>query len=159
VAGCDTYIQLVGTPHPAPWKGEQFRGVDLASLKASVQAAQVSGVENFIYVSVAQPAPMMKEYVAVRKEGEQIVAAAGLIATILRPWYVLGPGHRWPYALKPAYRLMELIPATRGTALRCGLLTLDELVRALIWAVDHAPKSTQILDVPAMRLCATEAET
>jgi uncharacterized protein YbjT (DUF2867 family) len=151
VAGCDTYIQLVGTPHPAPWKGEQFRNVDLASLKASVQAARVSGVENFIYVSVAQPAPIMKEYVAVRKQGEQIIKASGLRATILRPWYVLGPGHRWPYALKPVYGLMELIPATREAALRCGLLTLEEVVGALIWAVEHGPGSTQILDVPAMR--------
>jgi uncharacterized protein YbjT (DUF2867 family) len=108
-------------------------------------------VENFIYVSVAQPAPMMKEYVAVRKQGEQIIEAAGLGATILRPWYVLGPGHRWPYMLKPAYWLMELIPATRDTALRCGLLTREEVVASLIWAAERGSGSTQILDVPAMR--------
>src|SRR5205085_394212 len=34
-----TYIHLVGTPHPAPWKGAQFRAVDLVALKASVAAA------------------------------------------------------------------------------------------------------------------------
>ncbi len=140
VAGCDTFIQLVGTPQPAPWKGEEFRNVDLVSLKASVAAAQSSGVENFIYVSVAHPAPMMKEYIAVRQEGERIIEAAGLRATILRPWYMLGPGHRWPYGLVPVYWLMERFPATRETALRCGLLTLEEMVSGLVWRLSTRRK-------------------
>src|SRR5579885_3691186 len=29
----DTFVQLVGTPHPAPWKGRAFRAVDLASAR------------------------------------------------------------------------------------------------------------------------------
>jgi hypothetical protein len=37
-------------------------------------------------------------------------------ATILRPWYVLGPGHQWPYLLLPMYKLMELLPSTREGA-------------------------------------------
>ena len=36
--------------------------------------------------------------------------------TILRPWYVLGPGHRWPYALKPMYLRDLLILLFRITA-------------------------------------------
>jgi len=45
----------------------------------------------------------MKAYIAVREECEEIIQESGLNATILRPWYVLGPGHRWPYMLLPMY--------------------------------------------------------
>ena len=33
MAGCDTLVQLVGTPHPSPAKAAQFRTVDLASAR------------------------------------------------------------------------------------------------------------------------------
>jgi len=64
-----------------------------------------------------------------------LIRSAGFNATIVRPWYVLGPGHRWPYLLLPAYLLMEKIPATRSTALRLGLVTNREMVGALRTAV------------------------
>jgi hypothetical protein len=59
-----------------------------------------------------------------------------LNATILRPWYVLGPGHRWPYALLPFYKICEWLPFTRAGALRLGLVTLDQLLLALVQAVE-----------------------
>src|SRR5688572_10199023 len=62
-AGCDTFVHLVGTPHPAPWKGAQFRAVDLVSLKASLAAAKGARVSHFVYVSVAHPAPVMQSYI------------------------------------------------------------------------------------------------
>ena len=34
----------------------------------------------------------MHAYVAARVQGESLVTATGIPATILRPWYVLGPG-------------------------------------------------------------------
>ncbi|HEY6064659.1 MAG TPA: NAD(P)H-binding protein, partial [Thermoanaerobaculia bacterium] len=103
VAPAKTFVQLVGVSHPSPAKAAEFRSVDLASVRASADAAARAGVEHFVYLSVAQPAPaIMKEYAAVRAEGEAIVRATGMNATFLRPWYVLGPGHRWPYLLLPA---------------------------------------------------------
>jgi uncharacterized protein YbjT (DUF2867 family) len=77
----------------------------------------------------------MKTYQAVRAEGENMIGVSGLAATILRPWYVLGPGHRWPYALVPMYWLFERIPGTRETARRLGLVTLDEMVAAVVRSV------------------------
>ena len=53
-----------------------------------------------------------------RRSGE-----SGLNATILRPWYVLGPGRRWPLVLTPLYWLMEAIPSTRDGARRLGLVS------------------------------------
>jgi uncharacterized protein YbjT (DUF2867 family) len=151
VSAGDTFVQLTGVAHPAPWKEQAFRAIDLASLNASAAVAKLAGVPHFVYISVAQPAPVMKAYIRVRQEGEWTLKTLGLTTTILRPWYVLGPGHRWPAALKPVYRLLEAIPATRDVARRLGLVTLDQMATALLWAVENPPAETRILDVPAIR--------
>ena len=147
----DTFVQLVGVPHPSPAKAKEFRAIDLVSVRASVSAASRSGVRHFVYVSVAQPAPMMKVYQQVRAEGEALIRASGMSATILRPWYILGPGHRWPYLLLPFYWLCERIPATRAGARRLGLVTLRQMIDALIGAVEHAPSGVRIMEVPEIK--------
>lgn len=151
VAAGDTFVHLVGVTHPAPWKGRQFRAVDLAALKASAAAAAAAGVGHFVLVSVAHPAPVMKAYIAVRRECESILEKAGLTATVLRPWYVLGPGHRWPVVLKPLYAMAERLPALREGALRLGLVTREEMVGALSWAVENPPRLTRVLSVSEIR--------
>ena len=93
VAPSDTLVHLVGTPHPNPSKAQEFTAVDLASIRAAAANASTAIVRHLVYVNVAHPAPVMHAYIAVRQEGEALVRATGIPATILRPWYVLGPGH------------------------------------------------------------------
>lgn len=151
IGDADTLVHLVGVSHPSPAKATAFREVDLASLRAALAAAVHAGVRHFIYLSVAQPAPVMHAYVAARAEGEALLRASGIAATILRPWYVLGPGHRWPLLLLPLYRLAELLPATREGACRLGLVTLEQLLGALIASVESVPSRCRVLDVTAIR--------
>ncbi|HVT61752.1 MAG TPA: NAD(P)H-binding protein [Thermoanaerobaculia bacterium] len=151
VAAADTLIHLVGVSHPAPWKEAEFRRVDLASARATIAAANAAGVRQCVYLSVAQPAPVMRSYIAVRAECEQRFRDAGLSATFVRPWYVLGPRHRWPLLLVPLYALAELLPASRETARRLGLVTLRQMVAALVWAVEHPAAGTRILAVDDIR--------
>jgi len=149
----DTLVHLVGTPHPDPSKAASFEAVDLASIRASVAAAQRVPLRQLVYVSVAQPAPVMKAYVDARARGEAAIRAANLTATILRPWYVLGPGHWWPLLLAPAYTILEWMPGTRASARRLGLVTLGQMIAALVTAVETRPPAGQqrIVDVPAIR--------
>lgn len=151
VRGYDTLVQLVGVPKPSPWKGAQFRAIDGPSVRASITAASNAGVRHMVYVSVAQPAPVMQDYIAVRRDCEAAIAAAGLVATILRPWYILGPGHWWPLALQPVYRVLERVPATRAAAMRLGLVTIREMLAALLWSIEHPPVKTRVIDVPDIR--------
>jgi uncharacterized protein YbjT (DUF2867 family) len=151
VAPADTFVHLVGISHPAPWKEEQFRQVDLGSVRASVAATQEAPFRHFVYLSVAQPAPVMRSYVAIRAECEALITATGIPATFIRPWYVLGPGHRWPYALIPFYAMAERFPAVRDTARRLGLVTLRQMIATLVWAVENRPDGNRILDVEAIR--------
>jgi uncharacterized protein YbjT (DUF2867 family) len=149
----DTVIHLVGTPHPTPSKADQFEKIDLVSIRATVAAAKKIGIAHLIYVSVAQPAPVMQAYLWVRTLGETMIRESGLTATIVRPWYVLGPGRRWPMLIKPLYRLAEMIPITRATAERLGLITIEQMITGLVSAVENPPVRGQrrIVDVPAIR--------
>jgi nucleoside-diphosphate-sugar epimerase len=151
IRGSDTFIHLIGVPHPSPAKAKQFQDVDLVSIKVAIKAARGSGVRHFIYLSVAHPAPMMKEFIAVRSAGEQMIRESGINATFVRPWYVLGPGHWWPYAILPIYWLLEKIPSKREAAERLGLVTIHQMLNALIWAVENPPSGVQIVDVPRIR--------
>jgi uncharacterized protein YbjT (DUF2867 family) len=151
ISPCDTFVQLVGVSHPSPAKAAEFRSVDLASGRGAIEAASSAGVQHFVYVSVAHPAPIMKAYIEVRSQCEAMIRQCGLKATILRPWYVLGPGHRWPYLLLPTYKLMELLPSTREGATRLGLVTLEQMVRALVRAVETPAQDVQIVEVPQIR--------
>ncbi len=144
----DTFVQLVGVSHPSPAKAKQFRSIDLVSGTSAIRTAGKCGIQHFVYLSVAHPAPVMKAYIEVRAECEDLLRQSGMNATILRPWYVLGPGHRWPYALLPLYWLMKRLPSTRDSARRLGLVTLDQMTKALVHAVENPCQGMRIVEVP-----------
>ena len=152
--GCaagDTLVHLIGTPRPSPAKAQQFLDVDLASARAAAAAAVRARAGHIVYVSVAHPAPVMQAYIAARIQAEDAIRATGIPATILRPWYVLGEAHWWPYALAPIYKLFELIPSKRESALRLGLVTHKQMVTALMRTIEDGPNGAGVVDVPAIR--------
>ena len=149
VAPSDTFVQLVGVAHPSPAKANEFRSVDLVSVRESVRAASGSPIRHFVYLSVAMPAPAMQAYVAVREEGERAVRESGVAATFIRPWYVLGPGHRWPYAILPAYWVWSLFD--RDTSARLYPVKLAQVVRAMVEAIENPPEGVRIIEAPEMR--------
>jgi uncharacterized protein YbjT (DUF2867 family) len=158
IGDADTFVHLVGVAHPSPSKADEFRAIDLVSAREAVKAATQAGIRHFVYLSVARPAPMMKEYQAVRAEGEQMVIATGIPATFVRPWYVLGPGRRWPLVLQPFYALARAIPAARDGATRLALVTIEQMTQTLAWAVENPPEQLQALDPPEIKLRGRAAE-
>jgi len=149
-------VHLVGTPHPSPSKAAEFERVDLVSVRESCRAAYAAHIAHFIYISVAPSASVMRAYVDVRMRGEALVRefvanGAGRGATFVRPWYVLGPGHRWPYALIPLYWIMQAIPSTRERARQLGLVTLAQMARTLVKCVERPPTGERIIAVPEIR--------
>ena len=149
----DTVIHLVGTPHPSPSKAGEFDRVDLMSIRCTVVAAKRVGIAHLIYVSVAQPAPVMAHYLWVRRLGETMIREAELTASIVRPWYVLGPGRWWPKMIVPLYKLAELFPMTRDTAERLGMVSIEQFVTAMVYEVENPPAARQrrMVEVPAIR--------
>ena len=146
---CDSLLHLVGASHPNPFKKELFVKVDLKSLEQTLDAAVSNDIKHFIYLSVAHPAPIMKSYIEIRKKCEDLICQSGLSATIIRPWYVLGPGHYWAYLLIPFYKIFQNIPGTKETANRLGLVKLRQLTKSIIICIEKPPlNSVRIIEVP-----------
>jgi uncharacterized protein YbjT (DUF2867 family) len=148
----DIVLHLVGVSHPNPFKKDLFNKIDLKSVEQTIEAAISSGTQHFIYLSVAHPAPIMKSYIEIRKKCEVIICESGLSATIIRPWYVLGPGHFWPYLLIPFYKIFRHIASTKETANRLGLVTLTQLTKSIIHAIESPPiNSVRLIEVPEIQ--------
>lgn len=143
----ETFIHLIGVAHPGPGKKEQFKSIDLASIQQAVPSALKAGVKHFIYLSVAHPAPVMKDFIEVRMKGEELIRQSGLNATFIRPWYVLGPGHYWPYVFVPFYKLFEMIHSTRESTKRLGLVKLDQMVNCVSYSVKNPANGIKIYNV------------
>ena len=144
ISPADTFIHLIGVAHPSPSRAHEFREIDLKSVEEAVPAAKAAGVKHFIYLSVPQPLPVMKAYGAVRAEGEALVKASGMAATFVRPFYVLGPGRRWPIPLLPFFWLLRIIAPKMGRKL--FPVTVQDMVSTLCWAVENVPKQSQIFE-------------
>jgi hypothetical protein len=69
----------------------------------------------------------------------------------VRPWYVMGPGHRWPAFLIPFYALARMFPPTRDGAERLALVTLEQMTRTLAWAVENPVEDVQVLEPPQIK--------
>jgi uncharacterized protein YbjT (DUF2867 family) len=147
----DTLVHLIGTPRPNPSKAKQFREVDLTSAEIAACAAARTSVSHIVYVSVAHPAPVMHAYIAARRQAEAAFKATGIPTTVLRPWYVLGPGHRWPAVLLPLYWIFERLPSKRESALRLGLVTHAQMISSLVRAIEDGPLGTRVIEVPEIR--------
>jgi hypothetical protein len=48
--------------------------------------------------------------------------------------------------------LLELFPATRAGARRLGLVTLEQVTRALVLAVENPCRGLRIVEVPEIRV-------
>ena len=151
-------VHLVGTPRPSPAKAAQFEALDFPAARECIAAAETMSARRFVYVSVAHPAPVMHAYIDVRIRVEQLLRESALPYTILRPWYVLGPGHRWPYLLVPMYWLLRALPKSRDGARRLGLVTIRQMLRALVAAVEDDDPTSEVLDVKAIRAIGQRAD-
>jgi nucleoside-diphosphate-sugar epimerase len=146
--GC-IMVHLVGVAHPSPRKKEQFVSIDLVSVREAVSAAKAATVEQFIYVSVSQyPSKIMEAYQAVRAEGEKYIKNAlnterVTSATLVRPWYVLGPGHYWPLLLIPFYWLAKRFKKYRALAEAQDLVWINQMLDILEYSVENTPLSKE----------------
>lgn len=146
-----TFIHLVGVAHPGPGKEKEFQNIDKVSVEEAVKAAVSAHASQFIYLSVAEPAPVMKEFIEVRKYGESLLESSGMNAVFVKPWYVLGPGHYWPYLLLPLYWLCMLIPPFSKTARRLYPVKLESVINAILYYVKNPVKGVISISTSELR--------
>lgn len=151
IRGFDAFVQLIGTPSPNPAKAEEFRRIDGGAGKEGAWACKEAGIPHYVYLSVPLDIPVMKAYVAVRAEVEALISSLGLSATIIRPFYVLGPGRRWPYAIMPLLWLARLIPGLSRQARTMVFNTREQVVHAIVNAIEHPPTGIDVWDARRLK--------
>jgi nucleoside-diphosphate-sugar epimerase len=152
IAPATIFVHLIGVAHPSPAKADQFKKIDLVSVHQAAKAAATAGIKHFIYLSVAMfPTNVMKDYQAVRAEGESILLQQNFVCSFIRPWYVLGPGHWWPLLLKPFYWLAKFIPSKRVAAKELSTVTIKQMIETLVFAIKNQPGLNTIYDVSKMK--------
>ena len=87
---------------------------------------------------------------------ESLLLESGVPYTIIRPWYVLGPGHRWAYALYPMYWIAGAIPSMREGARRLGMVTLGQMIATLTWAVETADGESRTIEAADIKRVARD---
>lgn len=148
VSGCDTFIHLVGVHHPSPRNKKEFYSIDLASIIEAAKAASANHVQHFIYLSVVQvPFKFMLDYQAVRLTGEELIRSSEMNGTFIRPIYIIGPGHYWPLLFSPLLWLLKLFPATRKIVLLFEFVTIKQIIKSFIKAVENPPQGIRIIEI------------
>jgi nucleoside-diphosphate-sugar epimerase len=148
IASSPIFVHLIGVHHPSPSKKEQFKKIDLASIREAAKAATYARVIHFIYLSVSMyPTKIMKDFQDVRIEGEQMLMQASLKTSFISPWYVLGPGHWWPVLLKPFLFFAKFIPGKREAARQLDTVTIKQMIITLLHAIKNPPGKNEIYDV------------
>jgi uncharacterized protein YbjT (DUF2867 family) len=152
-AGADVFIHLIGVPHPSPAKKAAFENIDGVSVQQAAAVIRNNRLPHVIYLSVSQyPGNLMKEYRQVLAAGETLLKTTGAQCSFIRPWYVLGPGHWWPVLLMPLYALARLIPAIREQSRQQGLVTIQQMIRTLYYAIKHQPENgVAVYNVPEIK--------
>jgi hypothetical protein len=80
-----------------------------------------------------------------------MIRESGMNATFIRPFYVLGPGHRWPYVVMPAFWIFGMIPSMRAGAERLMPVTLKQTLCALVESIENPCAGICILEAPQIR--------
>lgn len=79
------------------------------------------------------------------------LSESGLNATIVRPWYVLGPGHSLAVSSAVALHYRATLPSTHDSARRLAPVTLREILRTLEAAVEDPPSGVRVVEAPQIR--------
>jgi hypothetical protein len=51
----------------------------------------------------------------------------------------------------PVYQLLEYVPSQRDSAMRLGLVTIRQMVEALVDAIENPPAKARLMEVPEIR--------
>lgn len=146
------FIHLIGVPHPSPVKKQLFESVDLRAARIVALAAKSIQARKFIFLSVAmEPSAIMKEFQKAKSSAEEYINSLNLPHVFVRPWYVLGPGHWWPYLFFPLFKLLECIPSTAKKAKAFGFITIRQMINSLKYILKHLDEVPDIVEIEEIK--------
>lgn len=142
------FVHMLGVSHPSPSKKKYFNSIDLKSVILAADIAKIKAAKKFIFLSVAmEPSGLMRDFQKAKRMAEEYISMQNLSSVFIRPWYVLGPGHRWPYLLLPLYSILKIIPATARKAKAFKLITLQQMNTCLLLTLNNLDQVPTVIEV------------
>jgi uncharacterized protein YbjT (DUF2867 family) len=128
--------QFDGYPVENPRRGLTFERIDFGGTRALIEAAQQTGVTQFIYVSGAA-ADENSEHPAFRAKGlaERAIRESGLTYTIFRPSLVYGPEDKVINGFVKALRIAPLFPVPGTGRQKVQPVLVDDLAACVALAL------------------------
>jgi nucleoside-diphosphate-sugar epimerase len=152
----DAVVHLAGVVSAVRERDFYLANVDATRLVAEAARAAHARLIHVSSLAAAGPAPVtsprseddppspITPYGRSKLEGElAVIGTPGLRWTVLRPGAVYGPGDR---AMRPLFRLamLGILPAVGRSGSAYMFIHVDDLIRALIAAVDRDPAGETI---------------
>lgn len=108
--GVDAVVHLVGIIQPSKRQG--FRTVHVEGTRRVIEAAGRAGIARYVHMSAlgVEEGRVASEYFRTKAEGEEVVRASGLEATIFRPSIVVGRESDFLARLIPVVRWSPIVP-------------------------------------------------
>jgi len=135
--GCATVIHLAAVTHSN--KHGEYHRVNVEGTRHLLAEARAARVEHFVYVSTRAIDPRGGAYSRSKAEAEDLVRAAGLPWTILRPAEVYGAGREGLSRVLEKVRAGDRIPVVGDGRWRLAPVFLDDLVVAIRTSVLRSP--------------------
>lgn len=134
LSGCDAVVNLVGIKAGS---AEAFARAHVGVVRHLVAAAREAGVKRLLHVSVVDIAGSETAYARTKREGEAVVHASGLAATILRPALVVGPGDDALSTTIRMVRLGPLVVVPRPAPGRLAVVDVRDVATAVVSALER----------------------
>jgi NADH dehydrogenase len=133
-SGVERVIHLVGIIQEGP--GATFQGVHVGGTRTVIEAAKKSGVRHLVYVSALGTRPDAKSnYHKTKWAAEELVRAAGIPYTILRPSLIYGAGDLFTIRLSQMIRLSPLLPVIGSGSSKVQPIFIDDVVTCILKSV------------------------
>jgi len=133
LAGIDALVVALAFPNSpieAPRRGRTFMAIDAAGTERLADAGARAGVRRLIYVSGAGAAPdARRHWFRAKWRAEEAVRASGIVATVIRPTWIYGPGDVSLNRFVGFARRLPIVPMTnRGRQLMAPVF-IDDVAR------------------------------
>jgi NADH dehydrogenase len=133
VAGQDAVINLVAILHGSQ---SAFQRVHGELPRILTQACRAAGVRRLIHVSaLGAAAEAPSRYLRSKAEGEAVIAAAGLDATVLRPSVIFGEYDHFLNLFASLQTLLPVLPLA-GAAARFQPVWVHDVAAAIVRCLD-----------------------
>lgn len=141
-------VHLAGIIREFPARGVTFEKVHVDATRHAVHAANMWGIQRFVYVSaLGAAAGGPGSYFDSKGRAEVIVRRSGLSWTVFRPSRIFGPGDRFLTELGEAVRRAPFLPIPGDVKFLLQPAFVGDVVRGIVDCLTRPDTERRVFDI------------